>query len=783
MNARICAVGGMFILLAAACLRFWHLNATGWQYDEITYHMVASNLLHHGGLTEKVPHGLPYAPFLYQPPWYPYLLAGWFRITAATIYEARVLGVLLALCSLVLAWLLVRARRGPKVALFAAVPLAFDGWLLYVQRVSYIENLVLVVILAAFLLYQRALDCPSWQRFMLAGVFFGLAGCIKYTGVYVVIAAFLSWLIVRRDHKGHMVMLGTAVTVLGLDQLVLIGWWGNAYLTETGVQIRRVLGLQGSGGSLTSPGQLAHLLFAQYHIFAVSFLIGLAGVFIVVRYLARCYRARSWEPVRHQALLFSWAVAGCLTFGLSSLRLPQYFSLILLPLYLLFWTEIATLGRKRLQAALLGFAVTAGVLSLAASTRDQAGNPVEQVQQYAAAHIPSHAVVIADEQTGDVIGQPYCREQQPANCLATASYTITWNTYLQQTRKLGTPAYDRLLAAARPVWSAKGFSGTVTVWKLARPGPVAGVDVEADQDYTKAQTAAYGRAVLGYVSKRLHATGAGIVWDLCSPGFRSDVVKRCKESLSPADVAILIREARADGLAVQLRPLVRAGSPSGWNDPKRSWEGHIRPASQRAWFASLLKAEAPYLDLLRGQPGAQAVTGTELDHVAASPYWKSFLAAAGKDCGCQATASAWDANYARGALPPARSIGVDWYPPLRLPASAPQGAVTAAWEGSLARFPVSLLERTTLDEVSIRATDGAYRDPADWARNGASDPAVQARYFLAACRTVARYHMQGIWFYEIPLNDSISNPDPFPAFFVGNAGSKAIAACSKILEG
>ena len=105
-----------------------------------------------------------------------------------------------------------------------------------------------------------------------------------------------------------------------------------------------MLGLQPSGGSLTSPSQLAHLLAAQYRVFAPSLLVAIAGMVIAVRRLLGCYRDRDWRALRPQAVLFSWAAVAVLIVGFSNLRYPQYFALVLLPLYLLWWTEVLGMG-------------------------------------------------------------------------------------------------------------------------------------------------------------------------------------------------------------------------------------------------------------------------------------------------------------------------------------------------------------------------------------------------------------------------------------------------------
>ena len=136
-------------------------------------------------------------------------------------------------------------------------------------------------------------------------------------------------------------------------------------------------------------------------------------------------------------------------------------------------------------------------------------------------------------------------------------------------------------------------------------------------------------------------------------------------TLTPAAVRTLATQAVRDGLGVQLRPIIRVGPRSGWNDPGVSWEGSIRPANQRAWFASLLAAERPYLEILRSIPGSEFVAGTELDGVASSPQWTSFIRQAQAICGCQVEQLPRSTTrYARGIVPPVPNPGVDWYPHL-----------------------------------------------------------------------------------------------------------------------
>ncbi|MBO0805954.1 MAG: hypothetical protein J2P25_23145, partial [Nocardiopsaceae bacterium] len=120
------------------------------------------------------------------------------------------------------------------------------------------------------------------------------------------------------------------------------------------------------------------------------------------------------------------------------------------------------LGALVACAALLGL----GSFYLRVVAHDD--NVFGQVQRYAATSIPPHAVVLADEATGDLISQPYCREQEAKPCLGVATYAITWDTYLQTTSTLADGYYKRMMKGAVKLKSWTGFNGTITVWRLRR---------------------------------------------------------------------------------------------------------------------------------------------------------------------------------------------------------------------------------------------------------------------------------------------------------------------------
>jgi 4-amino-4-deoxy-L-arabinose transferase-like glycosyltransferase len=463
------------MLAAGAALRLWHLSSSpAWQWDEAVYYRVGANV-QHGVLAEHplylIGGGQSPEPFLYQPPFYFLLLSRWFSLVSVSIYHARLLGVIMTAAMQTVLFRLLWKIHGPAVALFAIVPVIFDGWLMYIERVSYIENALMLIIAVGFLLYQRALEQPSWQRFAIAGLVIGFAGSFKQTGVYVLVTVLLCWLVVRRAHRGHLVLVGVALVILIAYVTVMVRVFDvpghDYYIGQSTTQLRRVLGLQHSGGTLTSPKGVLHLLAAQYKFFVPSVLLALAAFVTVVRRVLQCYRARNWEPAQSNALLFSWLVTGIVVFGFSSLKFPQYFALILIPAYCFLWTEVIrwNWGQARKGMAIAA-AVLAGFGSFLLTVPAFSVNTLAQVQQYAATRIPANSVVVTEQSIGDLIQQPWCTVEAATNCVTAATYAITWRTYLQSSFKEGDPSFHRLMNGAVPVKSFSGAVGTATVWKL-----------------------------------------------------------------------------------------------------------------------------------------------------------------------------------------------------------------------------------------------------------------------------------------------------------------------------
>ena len=322
---------------------------------------------------------------------------------------------------------------------------------------------------------------------------------------------------------------------------------------------------------------------------------------------------------------------------------------------------------------------------------------------------------------------------------------------------------------------------------LGRNGPVVGVDLYAPSNYPPDQVEADGKRTLAYIKNVLGADAVGIVWNFYATSRSSNIVRTTKDTLSARNVAILTNIATRDHLLVQYRPLIFVNSAL---DP---WEGKIIPSLQPSWFSSYYRAELPYLRTAQRLNVQEFVTGTELAYLNNSPLWAPFFVRVSRVYHGLVSYGAWDGNYfgaspgtpfqtARPELPPVKYVGMDMYWHFMIRAAATAAEVTGAWERLFGAVPSSLLRRTAIDEMGIEARAGAYTNPQDLGMAGQLSERVQVNWFTAACKTVQRYHMRGVFFFKVDLADNPVHPATSLSTFEGRKGAAAIAACTRILK-
>lgn len=332
--------------------------------------------------------------------------------------------------------------------------------------------------------------------------------------------------------------------------------------------------------------------------------------------------------------------------------------------------------------------------------------------------------------------------------------------------------HDRASTAAPPPSSSPPTRAPATP-------PVLGVDLYAAANHPLSVVEQDGARNLTYMRQSLGAQSVGIVWNFYAPTEHSNTVSSTSITLSPENVATLTKMAEARHMGVQFRPLIRV-------TPKWVWEGYLTPTDVHAWFASLFQAELPYLRIAQQLHVSEFVVGTEWLRVGAtSSEWKSFLSQVHSVYHGTISYASQINQYFKVPrdLPPVNQVGVDpYFFFTTMPTSASTAQVIAAWDKEFSPIPRSLLERTMMDEVGIASSAGAYHHSPHWQIPGASAPQVQVRWFTAACTMAWRYHMRGVYFYEINLEDNPAHPLSFPGFFVDKPGAQAIHNCLTIFH-
>ncbi len=309
--------------------------------------------------------------------------------------------------------------------------------------------------------------------------------------------------------------------------------------------------------------------------------------------------------------------------------------------------------------------------------------------------------------------------------------------------------------------------------------PLLGVDLYAQDNYSAAVTTELGTRTLLYIKNVLKANAVGLLWNLYSPGRNSNKVGPRASSMSAANIMILTKIAQHLGLKVEYRPLVFVPS-----HPVNPWEGLISPPSQKIWINNYFKALLPYARAAQKTHINELVAETELHLLNGSPLWGSFFNRVRAIYKGVTSYSAWQGDYLppTGHLLPVRLYGMDMYKQVKLPYNASSARVTAAWEKIFSTTPAAILKRTALDEEGIEARRGAYLRPPNLGTPGIRDDNVQANWFTAACKTVAKYHMRGVYFFKVDLTDNPAEPADSLSTFEGRKGALAISACAKLFR-
>jgi 4-amino-4-deoxy-L-arabinose transferase-like glycosyltransferase len=477
-NKPFLLIGGLIVLLAAA-FRFVNLGIwPGIEWDENVYRVIGENFAQARDLTAKTEYIATTEPYLYHPPFHFLVLGDWFDLFGSSLLSARVLAVIGSLITLVLLGYFLRRQIG-NWALLAIGLIACDAWMIFSNRVSWIENIMIPIGIVGLMLYWWGKEKDSSTLFILAGAVLGLTVAYKHVGLIFPLAVGICWLLIRRQHANHIKLFVAFVATLGMYVGGMALVFGQVYLFQSGVQFARSAGARESRGALTNLGDYLAPLMDQYAIFTTTLvLVGVTVLILVIRTL-QMMRRRSLDPVRQYVLLYSWVVATFVFFGALQLRLPHYFMLVLVPCFCYLAAEVGQFynratRRDRASKTARVALVLVGLIVLASNgnafgqrfVMQEHDDALAATAAWTSANLPLDAKVITEESVGSTIVQPYCKMWRGANCLD-AKYIITYTTHTQQVPN--NEGLQRLIASATQIHEITGFKEDITIYRLPKP--------------------------------------------------------------------------------------------------------------------------------------------------------------------------------------------------------------------------------------------------------------------------------------------------------------------------
>lgn len=302
--------------------------------------------------------------------------------------------------------------------------------------------------------------------------------------------------------------------------------------------------------------------------------------------------------------------------------------------------------------------------------------------------------------------------------------------------------------------------------KVQAPKTQLGIQIDF-YTYPNQDVAAVAAAEVAYV-KSLHANALTVSFPFFANGPRSSSVHATNATPSPAELAVVASAAEKAGLYFSIRPLLDSASIGV---SRTNW----RPPRLNAWFASYRRFLMPYAQMSQKALIPVFISGAELSEFEASSRWATLDASLrAVFSGTIAYANNWGDQH------PQDLEGVqemrDAYHPVRVSDNASVARLTAGWKA----YDLKLPPGTVLNEVGIAAQPGAYFKPYQVRWPGRPlVPAIQSRWFRAACNAIAGGRLGGIYFWALgfgqPLNVPPSTADP--GSFVDGRGAVAISKC------
>ena len=196
----------LLIVLLAAALRLWHLDAQSVWYDESF--SVANSVRPLARLMQILVYDRMHPPLHYL------VLHEWFHIAGFGAMQARLVSVILGTLSIPLLFLLARRFTDSATSLVAAFLLAVSQMAVYFSQEARPYAQAQFLSLLAALVFLWFLEKPNFRRTIVFAVVGAALLYTHYYGAGTLLALGVYWLIFRRDYSPLVFRQLAMVTLL-----------------------------------------------------------------------------------------------------------------------------------------------------------------------------------------------------------------------------------------------------------------------------------------------------------------------------------------------------------------------------------------------------------------------------------------------------------------------------------------------------------------------------------------------------------------------------------------
>lgn len=353
---------GTILFAVAFFLRIWRFSSAPDIFgDEVLYDQIAINLPVYGQLMAWGKPWFVHSPLYYLVQSVFFQWMGINEVTLANVFTARLLASLCSALTVLVVFVWIKRVSDCKIGAISVALLMLEPYALKYGRIGILESMAMLFIVISLYVFWKANEKGGLGRYVLAGVFFGLALLTKELAIFLFVPIAIWWLLTRYvlkekvDVKGVSIFVGTALLMYSGYVIWALSIDASAFLHASPIRLQ---GIRDAGYYIsfiadfldassflhtkfylfqrifwiikdtgyTHPGYIsfmsdfmetAHLYVATYILLAIA---PFACLYLILR-----------EKNRSSILLVSWLIGSAIFFLAIGIRNPQFFTYIIVP--------------------------------------------------------------------------------------------------------------------------------------------------------------------------------------------------------------------------------------------------------------------------------------------------------------------------------------------------------------------------------------------------------------------------------------------------------------------